>query len=88
MKNRAITLLSALTLLSVTSFSQTVKENIDKQMKDPKTAENAAKADVYIQKKNANSISMQKTNQPVSGKKNKRKKHCSKGNDASKKMSG
>ncbi|MBA2562681.1 MAG: hypothetical protein H0V14_07145 [Chitinophagaceae bacterium] len=84
MKNKAITLLSALTLLSVTSFSQTVKENIDKQMKDPKTAENAAKADVYIQKKNADSILMQKTNQPVlSEKKNKKRKHCRKDNNAS-----
>ena len=81
MKNKAITLLSALTLLSVTSFSQTVKENIDRQMKDPKTAENAAKADVYIQKKN-DSLSMQ-TNQPVlSGKKNK-KKYCRKDNNTS-----
>ena len=84
MKNKPVTLLSALILLSVTSFSQTVKENIDKQMKDPKTAENAAKADVYIQKKNADSISMQKTNQPIlSGKKNKRKKHCSKNSNGS-----
>ncbi len=83
MKNKAITLLSAFTLLSFTSFSQTVKENIDKQMKDPKTAENAAKADVYIQKKN-DSISMQKTKQPVlSGKKNKKKKHCRKDSNAS-----
>ena len=82
MKNKAITLLSAFTLLSVTSFSQTVKENIDRQMKDPKTAENAAKADVYIQKKN-DSISVQ-TNQPVLlGKKNKKKKHCSKDGNAS-----
>ena len=83
MKNKPITLLSALILLSVTSFSQTVKENIDKQMKDPKTAENAAKADVYIQKKN-DSIAMQKTNQPVlSGKKNKKKKHCRKNSKSS-----
>lgn len=32
----------------MTSFSQTIKENIKTQSKDPKTAENAAKADVYI----------------------------------------
>ncbi len=84
MKNKAITLLSALSLLSVTSFSQTVKENIDKQMKDPKTAENAAKADVYIQKKNADSILRQQANQPVlSGKKSKKKKHCRKDSNAS-----
>lgn len=45
-KNKALTLLLTFTFLSVTSFSQTVKENIEKQMKDPKTSENAAKADV------------------------------------------
>jgi flagellar hook-basal body complex protein FliE len=32
----------------MTSFSQTIKENINKLSKDQKTAENAAKADVYI----------------------------------------
>lgn len=34
--------------VSMISFSQTIKENIEKVSKDPKTAENAAKADVYI----------------------------------------
>ena len=83
MKNKAISLVSVFILLSFASFSQTVKENIDKQMKDPKTAENAAKADVYIQKKN-DSISTQKTNQPVlSGKKKKKKIHCRKDSQAS-----
>ncbi len=84
MKNKAIILLSAFAMLSVTSFSQTVKENIDKQMKDPMTAENAAKADVYIQKRNADSISMTQVNQPaLSKKKNKKKKHCRKESNAS-----
>lgn len=34
--------------VSMVSFSQTIKENIEKLSKDPKTAENAGKADVYI----------------------------------------
>ena len=32
------------------SFAQTPKQSIEKVFKDPKTAENAAKADVYILK--------------------------------------
>lgn len=35
-------------LISMISFSQTIKGNIEKQFKDPKTQENAAKADVFI----------------------------------------
>ena len=42
---------SALFLLSMTSFAQTNKENVDRRIKDPKTAEQAGKADVYILKK-------------------------------------
>jgi hypothetical protein len=38
----------AFILISMTSFSQTIKGNIEKLSKDRKTAENAAKADVYI----------------------------------------
>jgi hypothetical protein len=34
--------------IAMTSFSQTIKENIEKQSKDPKTIDNAAKADVYV----------------------------------------
>lgn len=34
-------------ILSMPSFSQTIGENIEKLSKDPKTAENAGKADVY-----------------------------------------
>jgi hypothetical protein len=30
------------------SYSQTIKENIKKQSRDPKTADHAARADVYI----------------------------------------
>ncbi len=84
MKHKAVILLSAFAMLSFTSFSQTVKEKIDNQMKDPKTAENAAKADVYIQKKNADSITMPQVSQPASSeKKNRKKKHCGKDRNAS-----
>ena len=51
MKKKAATLIFAISLLSTSLFSQTIKEKIDKQIKDPKTAENSGKADVYIQKK-------------------------------------
>ena len=34
--------------ICMTSFSQTPKKNIEKLAQDPKTAANAAKADVYI----------------------------------------
>ena len=51
MYKRSITFLSAICLLSFSSFSQSIQQNIEKQARDPKTAENAAKADVYIQDK-------------------------------------
>jgi len=80
MKNRVIILMFAITLSGTTSFSQTLKERIDKQIKDPKTAENSAKADVYIQKKKLIDSVVNKGNdqQLLSKKKNKRKKHCKK----------
>ena len=43
--------ITATMLISMTGFSQTVKQNIEKLSRDPKTAENAAKADVYITNK-------------------------------------
>jgi len=41
-------LVSTLLFISMVSFSQTTKENIERLARDPKTTENAAKADVYI----------------------------------------
>ena len=41
-------LIAAITLISTTSFSQEVKRKIEAQAKDPKTKQNAAKADVLI----------------------------------------
>ena len=51
MKRKVTTLIFAITLSVTSLFSQTVREKIDKQITDPKTAENSGKADVYIQKK-------------------------------------
>ncbi len=80
MQKKAVTLIFIITLLTTNLFSQTVKENIDKQIKDPKTAENAAKADVYVQKKIiSDSVTIQRNDQSLVSKKNKRKKHCKKG---------
>ena len=48
-----LTLLAGLALFAaMPSFAQDVKQNLEKVKADPKTAENAAKADVYIHKKN------------------------------------
>ena len=40
--------ITAAMLISMITFSQTIKDNIEKLSKDPKTTENASKADVYI----------------------------------------
>lgn len=50
MKTNISSITIALCFLSLNSFSQTVNDKINKQAKDPATKENAAKADVYIQK--------------------------------------
>lgn len=57
------------------AFAQTVKDNIEKRAKDPATAENAAKADRYIQ---PHRISNDSTiTQPANNPK-KQKKNCGK----------
>ena len=45
------TLLFAAVMVSISASSQTIKENIDKAIKDKNAKENSAKADVIIQKK-------------------------------------
>lgn len=70
-------LVTAAMFLSMISFSQTIKENIERQSKDPKTAENAAKADVYImdnKKKISDSTSVP-SKADRSTKKSRKKKH-------------
>ena len=76
MKKIAISF-SALFFLSTASFAQTNKEGIDRRMKDPKTAEQAGKADVYILKKNTIDSLDEKsaaTNENKKGRKASRKK--------------
>lgn len=51
MKTKFFTIAFSVCLLSLNSISQTVRDKIEKQAKDPITKENAAKADVYVQKK-------------------------------------
>jgi hypothetical protein len=48
MYRRSIFVLLAVLLFSSYSNAQTIREKIDMHAKDPKTKENAAKADVYI----------------------------------------
>lgn len=50
MKNILLVMIFA-GLASITSKAQSVKDNIEKLSRDPKTTENAAKADVKIQNK-------------------------------------
>ena len=77
MKQKAVVLIFAFTLVAATSFCQTVKEKIETQIKDPKNAENSGKADVYIQKKILyDSVVIQTNDQSVTSKKNRGKKYC------------
>jgi hypothetical protein len=60
-------------LISMMSFSQTTKQHIEKLSKDSKTAERAAKADVYILK-NKKVISDTATQQVCDPKTSKKRK--------------
>jgi len=60
------------------SFAQTIKENLEKRAKDPATAENAAKADVYIlRNKISNDSTSARKLQPVMTDKKKNRKDSS-----------
>ena len=48
---KSIIIVSIFSALAANVFSQTIKQNIDKQLKDKTTMDKAAKADVLIQKK-------------------------------------
>ena len=69
-------LLTASMFVSMISFSQTIKQNIEKLSKDPKTAENAGKADVYIlgSKKISNDTAKQVSNTEPTTKTSRKKK--------------
>jgi len=74
MKNKLLFILS-FGFMSLQGNSQTIKENIDRQHKNPKRIENAARADVFIQKnKIASDSTVAKDNMPLSTTKKKRKK--------------
>jgi hypothetical protein len=51
MKKKLFTLLFAVTIVTINASSQTVRDNIDKAIKDKNAKENSAKADVVIHKK-------------------------------------
>ncbi|MDQ6757582.1 MAG: hypothetical protein M3004_11670 [Bacteroidota bacterium] len=51
MKKKLLLSFFTITLISCSSFAQTIKDNIDKAAKDKNTMDRAAKADVLIQKK-------------------------------------
>ena len=61
--------------ISMVSFSQEISKKIDKAAKDPKRAENAAKADVYVAgKKDVGPHSS--ANQQMINQKKKKSKSC------------
>jgi hypothetical protein len=75
--NKNLLMLTIIMGLSANTFSQSVKQNIDKAAKNPATKENAAKADVYLHKKKLISDStLEEKKQPVSAADKKRKKKC------------
>lgn len=83
---KKITLLASVVLMCGASLAQDVKKKIDEHAKDPKTKENAAKADVFIQNKRivadttaqykAGSTTSKKVS-PTTKKKKTSKKRCS-----------
>jgi hypothetical protein len=72
---KKVMLMGIISFLSLSSFAQTIRENIDKQEKDPKRIENAAKADVYLHDKTIISDSLQKEQRVIISNK-KKKKNC------------
>lgn len=75
-----ISLLTGLAFcLSSGAFAQTIKDNIEKQAKNPATTERAAKADVYIQRhKITNNSAADRKAQSATTDRKKHKKHCGK----------
>ena len=67
-------------IISLTSFAQNAKDKIERQARDPKTSENAAKADQYVvdKKKIYDSTSNKRSGSPKeSAVKHNRKKNRS-----------
>lgn len=80
MNKLLLLLLPLLSLGSRSASAQTTRDKIDQAAKDPKRAENAAKADVYIHKKNRTLIdsAQQTPQQAAATTKKKKSKKCSK----------
>ena len=78
MRQKIAFLLLISAFVNTNSFAQTVNENIDKRAKDPKTAENAAKADVYILR-NKTTIDSLEAVKPTSSTERKKAKKAKKG---------
>lgn len=78
MKKVFVLLLTILSLGSYSALGQETQKKLEKLAKDPKTTENAAKADVYTIDKTKISDSARHTSQPVitTPKKKKSKKQC------------
>ena len=79
MHRKIVFLFLTLAFFFTGSFAQTVNENINKRAKDPQTAENAAKADVYIirNKRTIDSLEAVNNTPPAERKKGRKaKKTC------------
>ncbi len=77
MKKKLFLLASLISVLSLSTMAQTIRENIDKLAKDPKTMENAAKADVYIVNKDRKiSNNTQQSNKSAAVEARRKKKNC------------
>jgi len=76
--NKNVYLMVLATSLSVVSFAQTVKENVDKAARQPARNENAAKADVRLHDKKVitDTSSLKPDQQVQSNNKKKKKKSC------------
>lgn len=72
---KKIIMLTAFTIIAGSAFSQTAPA-IDKSLKDPKRAENAAKADVYVQKNKVIADSVAPTVLNANTVKKKKKSSC------------
>src|SRR5215218_8609781 len=76
--NKSVYLMVLATSLSVVSFAQTVKENVDKAARQPARNENAAKADVRLHDKKVitDTSSLKPVDQVSFNNKKKKKKSC------------
>ena len=72
--------LASLLLAATTAEAQSIEKALDKMAKDPKTAENAARADVYIMGHKISNDSAQHQKSQPAVKTKKKKERCRKPN--------